>query len=115
MCSYGGSEDGPAMQSFSTRKARKAYACDACGGLIRPGEKYITQVVIGYRGERPQTHRCCIPCDETIDSFMERHESGPFASYLRGALEDCISEEPESALTWRPMLDAMDVRRKAVR
>lgn len=112
MCSYGGGEDGPALQSFTTRKARKTYVCDACAGLIRPGEKYITQVVIGYRGERPQTHRCCIPCDTITYAFMQEHESGPFASDLRGALEDCLAEEPETAPTWRPMLDAMDSRRK---
>src|SRR3954469_21289985 len=112
MCSIGDS-DGPAFFSRTVRKARKRHVCDACDGVISPGEKYVVEAFVAERGDKAESQKCCLACDEIIDQFMAVHDSGPFPSYARSALKHCIDEEPESATRWQPMLDAMDARRKA--
>lgn len=42
------------------RKARKSHSCDYCGGVIKPGEKYSWDKLVGDDGiyEWHQCHRC---------------------------------------------------------
>jgi hypothetical protein len=113
MCDVGWDSDGPAFYSRTARRARKQHVCDACAGKIQPGEKYVVEAFAAERGDKAESQKCCMACEAIRDAFMEVHDSGPFASYTRSALRHCIEEEPASAETWQPMLDAMDARRKA--
>jgi hypothetical protein len=113
MCDVGWDSDGPAFFSRTERKARKQHACDACDGKIQPGERYVVESFVAARGERAESQKCCMPCDQIIEEFMLAHDSGPFPAYARSALKQCIDEEPETAPKWQPMLDEMDARRKA--
>lgn len=92
-------------------KARKEHRCEACGGTIKPGRRYLSLFTL-FDGSG-STVKCCLPCERIGRKFAEVHRMTPHPSALVDSLQECIEEEPLSAGKWRPMLRAIRNRAEA--
>jgi hypothetical protein len=59
------------------------------------------------------THeKCCAACKADREAFAAEHGGTmPTPGWLWHMLTDCISDEPESASKWEPMLQRMKQRK----
>ena len=94
----------------SERRARKPHQCVVCLRVIYVGERYT--IHFSVMDLVPCCEKVCSFCQAGRLQFKEAHEGMEYTpGYFRQALVDCITEEEESAQTWRPILDEIDGRR----
>jgi hypothetical protein len=94
------------LWSETKRKARKEHQCSCCRRVIRPGEEYLVHFSV-LQGD-PNSAKCCAECVRDRLTFADAH-GGTLCTpgYLPHMLRECISEEPETADQWGPMLERM--------
>ncbi len=100
--------DGWLAWKLETRKARKAYVCECCGGSIPARAHYV--YLSGITADRdPFSERCCLACSAAQDDFEAEHDFGTTTpSYFKQLLRDCFHED--AADHWGRILQAMDTR-----
>lgn len=92
--------------------ARKTHCCAACGGPIRPGEKY-TRVAFDSDGS-VCSEKMCGACSEVSVRFGAEHGVTPTPSILADCLWECIDGgDREEAAEWRKGLAGIRWRNRA--
>ncbi len=109
MCDFGGEAATLWVRKYP--KARKDHRCEACGGVIKPGRRYLVLFSI-FEGSAASA-KCCLPCDRISQKFGKEHELTPYPTALVDSLQECIDEEPSSAKKWRPAIRAIRARGEA--
>ena len=95
-------------------KARKVHKCDSCYRQIMPGQEYLYHFNV-FDGDATTEH-ICAECANNRQEFADEH--GGYlvpATQLSYYLQECISDEPESAERWQPMIDRIKASREAAR
>lgn len=96
------------------RKARKEHKCSCCWRTIRVGEEYSVHFSV-FEGVT-DSEKCCGECDHDRHCFADVHENMMCVpSHLPELFRECISEEPESADDWQPIIDRIEVNQDAYR
>jgi hypothetical protein len=109
MCDLSG-ESTSSYWRTEERPARKPRRCDCCGALIAKGERYFNTFALSDGSVCNEN--ACAACNAAIEEFGQAHRFFPFPGSLVPYLEECILGD-EAGERWRPMLDAIESRRKA--
>lgn len=107
-------EECQVWQETVIKKARKEHKCNACRGVINPGDSYLKHFSV-YDGY-VTSNKACKDCHELSTEFLNDHgvTYPPYA--LRSNIQECFWEEkrhgsPEIAAKWEKALHEMDERR----
>jgi hypothetical protein len=78
--SIDGDYDGDTPSFFVEKivAARKSHACNECGSVIAPREKY--RRVSGKWDDEVRSYCFCLPCEETAGEFFESNSSRTFGT-----------------------------------
>lgn len=102
--------------SETTPIARKSHRCDGCGGPIAKGERY-RRVFFAVDGHA-STEKECAACSTVAAEYLAVNGMRWTPSQMRLALTDCVDyegEDSEDGQRWAAAIEAMDLRRAAVR
>jgi hypothetical protein len=104
--------------------AKKAHACDCCGGEIAAGARYTRHFSI-FEGN-VTCEKMCAACLEVREAFNLVHGTHGNPGSMRALLDECVSEEwtwlggdsdtkklTEIGALWQQALDEMKARRTA--
>lgn len=100
----------------TTPIARKPHRCDCCGGAIAKGEQY-RRVFLAVDGHA-SAEKECTACWSIAAAYQAAHGMRWTPSQMRIALTDCVDYEgadSEDGQRWAAAIEAMDLRRAAVR
>lgn len=103
-------EDTAEVWRETSRRARGAHCCSACGGTIQPGDRYVEFFSV-FEGDAAVA-KACLACSGALGDFAAAHDGWrPWPSELHRILEDCIADGDEDSDRWRPVLEALRARR----
>lgn len=102
--------------SETTPIANKPHRCQCCGGPIAKGQRY-RRVFFVFDGHATAEKECA-RCSSIAEEYRAAHGMRWTPSQMRIALTDCVDyegEDSEDGKRWAAAVEAMDLRRAAVR